>query len=184
MFRDAGGDEEILVQTYMSRVAALQSKPKFTAEDIEAMTRELGFTEEDLQTLETYYHEHLTRGKGFAKYGRWSEAITQLQKATAIKPFAAEAFFELGVAYKKRWQHEAEPRDKAAAEKALARCLEIMPEHEEAFKQLGELGRYAVSVETVGSIGSGKMRWETITGIVIAFIIFVGLIALGIWAWS
>ncbi len=181
LFGNAGTDEEILVQTYMSRAAALQSQPKFTAADIDQLTRELGFTENDLQTLDAYYEDHLARGKGFSKYGRWDEAITQLQKAAAIKPFAAEAFYELGTAYKKRWQREADPRDKAAAEKALTRCLEIMPDHEAAFQQLGELGRYAVSVETVGSLGSGKMNWEKITGVAIAVMIFLGLVALGLW---
>lgn len=181
IFGHAGADEEMLVHTYMNRAAALQSQPKFTAADLEALTRELGFTEDELHTLEVYYQDHLARGRGFSKYGRWSEAITQLQKAASIKPFEAEAFYELGAAYKKRWQHEADPKDKAAAEKAFARCLEIRPDHEAAFQQLGELGRYAVSVETVGSLGSGKMNWEKVTGLAIAVMIFLGLIALGLW---
>ncbi|MCS7086064.1 MAG: tetratricopeptide repeat protein [Bacteroidia bacterium] len=177
-------DHRLLVQTYMNRLAALQSRPKFTASDIEELTRELGLTDEELAMLEAYYREHLDRGRGFAKYGRWEEAVAQFAKAAAIKPFEPEVFYELGAAHKKLWQLEARSDDKIAAEKALARCLELEPRHEEAFRLAGELARYAVSVETVGGFGSGKMNWETIAGVVIVVMIVAGIVALGIWIWG
>ncbi len=137
--------QESTLSTYLKRVMALKDERRGTPseEELKAVAREIGLSDEDLAAIDQAAEDHAARGQGYLEHGRFSDAITELEEAVGVAPRRVEWLHDLSRAYVGRWREggEAADRDRDRAEALARECLELDPHHAASYEVLNELDR-------------------------------------------
>lgn len=130
-----------ILQNYIERILALQAQRKhfLTPEDLKTIACDLGLTEADLAAAEEATKAHLERGLGYCRYGRWSDAIEELNHAASLEPANLSVLHGLATAFKGRWLAEGNEEDRTESIRYAKQCIEVNPHYEPAFSLLSEL---------------------------------------------
>ena len=130
------------LEVYIQKILDLQDQSDpapLTLEERKALAFELGLSEADWERLEASFDDHVARGKTFARYQNWDDALAEFEQAYAVNPYAADLVYEMARAYAKRWMHQQSPVDRQKAEELTRRLLQLEPEHEEGARLLTDL---------------------------------------------
>jgi hypothetical protein len=133
---------EVLIQAYVSQLFAVQARrqAELGEADLSEIAQELGLSEADLAAAERAASDHHARGVGFVRHKNWTEAISELERACALRPAHVPSAAALASAYERRFKAEKREEDRAAAELYARRCLLRDPRHGPSFKLLSTLG--------------------------------------------
>ncbi len=147
-------DRKKTLATYLKRVMALKEERRRTPseEDLEAIAREIGLSDEDLAAINQAAEDHAVRGQGYLEHGRYGDAIGELEEAAAVSPRRVEWLHALARAHAGRWRESRDAADRQCAEALARECLEIDPHHQASYEVLNELD----SSPEAGLGGSGR----------------------------
>ncbi len=134
-----GAEQRDATQRYIAAVERMRAskRTRMTPSLRDAIARELGLTEADLQRVRAYGEEQLRRGEKFVRHELWDDAIRVLDEAEALLPDSATVLFALAKAHARR----ASPADRALAVLRCDRGLEIDPDNPELIALKAELTR-------------------------------------------
>lgn len=130
------------LEVYIQKILDLQDQTNpapLTLEERKALAFELGLSEADWERLEASYADHIARGKTFARYQNWDDALAEFEQAYAVNPYDPDLVYETARAYAKRWMHRQAPDDRRKAEELTRHLLQLQPEHEEGARLLTDL---------------------------------------------
>ncbi|MCS6905596.1 MAG: hypothetical protein RML72_08520 [Bacteroidia bacterium] len=142
-------ESQALLQSYIQKILSIQEERNYaiTEEDLNKIALDLGLNEKDLAEIEKSFMGHWKRGSNFAKHNRFDDAIQELLVASALKPLHPEPYYELALAFQKKWLISGKVEDKEQAEYYAKRCLLLAPEHEKTYQLLSEIEKKTVRIE-------------------------------------
>ncbi len=127
---------------YIQTLLEIQSREAdrpLTEKDLEDAARDLGWTDEEWARLERTFERHLRIAGGFARFGNWTDAAAELEKAVALKPTHVEARFRLAEALVRKDQRKGRAEELARAERLAREVLSAAPSHEGALRLISEM---------------------------------------------
>lgn len=116
------------------------SKSQLTDEDLRQLALELGYTEEDLQSIEDATQAHIARGQNFLQNQLLTDAILEFKEALSLKPNSPLILVGLAQSYLGQWQADKQSPDKLQAEHFARQALAIDPNQHEAYAVIRALG--------------------------------------------
>jgi len=110
-------------------------------DDYRSVLQELGYTDQDFDTLDAHINTLHTRGLNFLNNGVWNRASRELEDALRLAPWRADIAFELAKAQLSRARATAETvhHRRSAAQTCIQLCekvLVLVPEHPDAARTL------------------------------------------------
>lgn len=102
--------------------------------------------------------DHIERGRGFARHGRWEDAINELKMAHSLEPKRADIVYDIALVYKDRYQEKVKSKDREEARKWARLTLSLSPNHEQAYALLNLLDQAPVASTSAWSsvaLGAG-----------------------------
>jgi hypothetical protein len=147
-------DRDDMIRSYVSRVMEVRERREgaMRAEDLRAIARDIGLSEEDLAAAEQEALDHIARGRQFLQHGRPDDAIAALSKAVALAPDQLDARIDLAQALRDRFRRTGRDEDRAASISQARACIDQDPSCQRAYLLLNELDQPAVGA---GSSGAG-----------------------------
>lgn len=147
---------------------------QLTEEVLKGIALKAGLTEEDWEKLCEKLSRHLAKGRNFLKFANYTDAIADLEQATAIAPYRSDVLVDCGKAHFGRWRETGSRSSRDRAEEMFRKSLEIDPGSADAAEQLSELkkskpvslasGKKAL-VTAVLVLAAGVSAWAMIPGI-------------------
>lgn len=172
-------DRDDMIRSYVSRVMEVRERREgaMRAEDLRAIARDIGLSEEDLAAAEQEALDHIARGRQFLQHGRSDDAIAALSKAVALAPDQLDARIDLAQALRDRFRRTGRSEDRANAIAQARACIDQDPSCQRAYLLLNELDQPAVGARA-GSSGSGVGALVAFAALG-AFILLGGVAAVG-----
>ena len=134
-------DDENILQDYIARLLSVQDeRDEWLGEnDLKAVARDLGLSDEDLARIEATTEAHRQRGQHFSEHRAWDDAVAEYRQAVVLDPFDVPLIHALAVAHARRGEQTGDREDREAAERYARRCIELDPDHQPSYKLLTAL---------------------------------------------
>ena len=139
--------DDDLIRDYIQHVAEVKERHEqgsshpLTQTDLQTVALEMGLTPEDLARAQQQADQHLAQGQGYLRYGRWDEAIEELEQARCLNPLDLTVLQELARGYGGRFSVQQQERDRQQALSLAKQCLERQPGYLPALQLLHQLDR-------------------------------------------
>jgi tetratricopeptide (TPR) repeat protein len=139
--------DDDLIRDYIQHVAEVKERHEqgtrhpLTQTDLQTVALEMGLTPEDLARAQQQADQHLIQGQGYLRYGRWTEAIDELEQARCLNPLDLNVLQELARGYGGRFSVDQQERDRQQALSLAKQCLELQPGYLPALQLLHQLDR-------------------------------------------
>ncbi|MDF1741146.1 MAG: hypothetical protein P1U86_18430 [Verrucomicrobiales bacterium] len=115
------------------------SDSPLTEEKLREIAENAGLTGEDWDNLCNQLNAHLAKGRNFLKFSNFTDAITELEHASAIAPYRADVLVDCGKAHFGRWKETNSRSSKERAEELFLKALEIDPDNVDAAEHISDL---------------------------------------------
>ncbi|MCI4669798.1 MAG: hypothetical protein MRZ79_16810 [Bacteroidia bacterium] len=171
-------DAKELLKNYINRILELQDKNQSHAplseEELKKVALELGLNEGELAFIDQEIEDHKQRGKGFASYENWEDAIEEFKQALTLKPIDQESLGEISRAHYELWKAKSKGEDKEKAISYARNLLDLDPSHEPSLKMISDLKATAEVPRFVAHKGGGR---PTAFLAIIALVLFIAIAA-------
>ncbi len=164
-----------ILERYIQEVLEFKARQKqiLQEKELREIGQELGMSAEDWKALQQNFQDHLYKGKSFAQYKNWEDAITELEIAESLHPYNIEVLTHLAEAYKERWKLNASAKDKKRAEVLARRLLEVEPTNQTAIRLISFLRQHQFhKSEGKTTKNKANQMW--------AYMLPIGLLCLGL----
>ena len=141
-----------------------RSKSQLTDEDLRQLALELGYTEEDLQSIEDATQAHIARGQNFLQNQLLTDAILEFKEALSLKPNSPVILVRLAQSYLGQWQSDKQSPDKHQAEYFARQALAINPNQQEAYAVIRALGLKTNTRSSAPIVALGAAIAVTVAG--------------------
>ncbi len=161
-----------ILERYIQEILDFKARQKqiLQEKELREIGQELGMSDEDWQNLQQNFQDHLHKGKSFAQYKNWEDAIAELEVAESLHPYNTEVLANLAEAYKRRWLAKEGKLDRARAEVLARRLLEVEPTNQTAIRLISSL-REHTELKSKKKENKASQQW--------LFWLLVGLLCLG-----
>jgi hypothetical protein len=134
-------DRDDMIRSYVSRVMEVRERREdaMSAEELRAIARDIGLSDEDLAAAERESVDHAQRGRQFLQHDRLNDGIDALQKSLALAPAEITVRLDLARALRDRYRASHNPQDRTQAAAHARRCIEQDPACQPAYPLLNEL---------------------------------------------
>lgn len=151
----------------LMEIQATRDEMSLSDEALREIALHAGLTEADLEKVEKAFNGHLQRGKGYLRYGNWSDAVDEFRQAVRLRPGNLDALIGMASALKCRWQAKHADPDRDEAEAFAKRCLAIEPGFEDALRLISEIQAQPTAGRTLRS------RWLALIFAAISFTVAI-----------
>lgn len=136
----ANGADDV-IRRYAARILALKAERDAAVDDATLLeiARELGMSDADVAAVAAAAAAHVVRARGYRDHGRLTDAVVELEQASALSPRDPATLFALADALKARFVAARDPHDAARARGLAKSCLAVAPDHSASFALLNEL---------------------------------------------
>ena len=133
--------QDDMIKKYLSRAIDVseQRQQAMGDEELRAIAREVGLSDEDLHAAELAGREAHQRGVNFLKHGRPDDAINELEEATVLLPGRLDVRAALAQAFRDRWRRHHSEEDRQRAMSLAHECLKIDPDHAQSYELINQL---------------------------------------------
>ncbi|MDX2301169.1 MAG: hypothetical protein NW226_00155 [Microscillaceae bacterium] len=131
-------EENEKIDAYIKQMMAIKAKKENeqTKLDLEAISKELGVSEEELRAIEEERKKMVLLGQGFVEHQQADDAIAVLEKAYALNPDDAQTLSLLAQAYGMKFVQSHQPIHKQKSEEFASQALLQNPQDSKALELL------------------------------------------------
>ena len=162
-------DSDDVVTRYAARLLALKAERDavITDEDLQAIARDLGMSDADVDAVAGAVVAHRARGEGYLAHGRLDDAVAEFDAAAALAPRDIELLHALALALQRRDGDG----DRHRARTLSRRVLALSPAHAPSFALLNALDKGKGKGRGLAAIALG------LTATAVPFLVISALIA-------
>ena len=163
--------EKQIVSGYIEHIDQARNRSeRLSASDLHDIARELGLSESDLLRVDEIAAEHLTRGRNFLAHELLDEAISELSRASGLRPLSTEPILLLAQAYADRWKKASRTSDREQAIALARQVLSHDAENQEAYALLSSLKERQVRGSRSAAVVAGMVLLALLSSVV-----FIGI---------
>lgn len=135
-------NSEKILKNYINKILEIQQRENeksLTNAELKQIAFEMGLDENDWQNLQTDIKNSIIKANHYFEHRNYQDAIQELEKVLVLNPYNADTIYNLAFAYYELWRRKLNPAYKRKAENYAARCIDIMPQYEQAIELISEL---------------------------------------------
>lgn len=166
-------DQEKALAKYVEKMYQIQYNGQdeiLTPDKLKQVALDMGITEEEWQESQKAFQTHYQNGRTLVLQRNWHDAIKELDSATSLQPYDADALHAHAQALAGRYQEKGDAEDEARARESAERALRVRPGHQPTLKVLSMLSEKKQSLQQGQQ--QNKMVKYAVIGIVAAVLIF------------
>jgi|GEM_PF-2191356 len=163
-----------ILRAYLDQVVKVQqeSRHALSQNDLDAVARDLGLSDEDLWTIRRRHDDCVERAQGFLRYNNWGGAVDELKQAVTLAPTSANTHALLASAYRGRYGETRSDADMNAALESARRALVLEPRNDAALRIASEMQRRSAPLSPAQMLRRGGV-WIVLAAIALGAVYLI-----------
>ncbi len=135
-------NSEKILKNYINKILDIQQREEeknLTNAELKQIAFEMGLDEDDWQNLQSEIKNSIIKANHYIEHRNYKDAIQELEQVLVLNPYNADTIYNLAFANYELWKRKINPKYKRKAERYAKRCIDIMPQYEQAIELISEL---------------------------------------------